>query len=62
MNVHDIIAGVEAIATLATAYFGLMIKLEISRLREYIERSRREDSEKIQKWADEHFVKRRGAS
>jgi hypothetical protein len=61
MNAHDIIAGVSTLATLATAYFGLLIKLEISKLREFIAEARRIDKEALQEWAEKHFARRDGA-
>jgi hypothetical protein len=51
---HDLISG-------ATCVIMLLIKLEISKLREFIAEARRIDKEALQDWAEKHFARRDGA-
>jgi len=51
------LSGAAAFVGLVGAVIGLKIALDVQKLRTDLERARREDEQKMQKWVEERFVR-----
>jgi hypothetical protein len=61
-SVHEVgslLSGIAAVAGIIGAVISLKIALAVQELRTYLEKSRREDQEKMEAWVEDRFVRRR---